>query len=90
LLLENDTPQPQFQRIGDEDWEDVDDFLEFRQLIRNAPRRIALGGVEVIDLRWVYPSIESTTWVPLEEILEMDFSPSEVRENGKAAPSRAA
>jgi hypothetical protein len=50
-------------------WEDVDDFLAARELLRAAPSRIAWGGVEVVDASWIRPTLPADSWMPRSEFL---------------------
>jgi hypothetical protein len=57
-------------RHREADWQDVDAFLAARELLRGAPSRAALGGVEVIDVSHVWAGSVLGSWVPRAELLE--------------------
>jgi hypothetical protein len=47
----------------------VDSFLEARRLLREAPSRIGLGGVEVIDASWIWPELPLDSWRSKVELM---------------------
>jgi hypothetical protein len=52
------------------DWRAVDNFIEFRRLVREAPQRTGLYGEVLIDTAHIWPDSGEESWQPLKEVVD--------------------